>query len=281
LEALLTKELPHLAGRAPGTPLIDEAADVVEEAVNAVRRLERSHLPIQGPPGTGKTYVASQAIVALLRHGKRIAVTSNSHKAIGNLLAAIAARAREQKVTLQAIQKVTDGEAAVTDPAIAVTTDNDDARLATYPLVAGTAWLLARSEHDQQFDYLFIDEAGQVAVANVVAAGAAARNLVLVGDPMQLAQPVQGRHPGQSAASGLAHTLDGDATVPPERGVFLPLSRRLHPLICTYISDLVYDSRLKSDAGAARQTLILSRTKPGRSAKSSTFRGSARVLEAR
>jgi uncharacterized protein len=128
--------------------------------------------------------------------------------------------------------------------------------------VAGTAWLFARPEHDQRFDYLFIDEAGQVALANVVAAGAAARNLVLVGDPMQLAQPVQGRHPGQSAASGLAYILDGYATVPPERGIFLPTSRRLHPLICAYISDLVYDGRLKSDDGAARQTLILGRAKP-------------------
>jgi predicted RecB family nuclease len=262
LEALLAKELPRLAGKAPGAPLIDETADVVAETVNAVRRLDVSCLPIQGPPGTGKTYVASQAILALLREGKRVAVTSNSHKAIGNLLAAIAARAREKKVTLQAIQKVSDGEAAVTDPALEVTTDNNDARLATYPLVAGTAWLFARPEHDQQFDHLFIDEAGQVALANVVAAGAAARNLVLVGDPMQLSQPVQGRHPGQSAASGLTYVLDGGATVPAERGIFLPTSRRLHPLICAYISDLVYEGRLKSDAGAARQSLLLGRAYP-------------------
>ncbi len=260
LEALLAKELPRLMGRASGAPLIDEAADVVAETVAAVQRLEASCLPIQGPPGTGKTYVASQAILALLRKGRRVAITSNSHKAIGNLLSAIAARAREQKVTLQAIQK-TNGEPAA-DPAIEAATDNGDGRLATYPLVAGTAWLFARPEHDQRFDHLFIDEAGQVALANVVAAGAAARNLVLVGDPMQLAQPVQGRHPGQSAASGLAYILEGYATVPPERGIFLPVSRRLHPKICTYISDLVYDGRLRSDDGAARQTLLLARTEP-------------------
>jgi uncharacterized protein len=261
LEALLAKDLPRLVGKSPRTPLVAEAADVVAETVRAVQRLESSYLPIQGPPGTGKTYVASHAILALLRAGKRVAVTSNSHKAIGNLLAAIAARAREQKVALQAIQKVSNGEPAA-DPAIAVTTDNDDARLAAYPLVAGTAWLFARDDHDQRFDHLFIDEAGQVALANVVAAGSAARNLVLVGDPMQLAQPVQGTHPGQSAASGLAYLLDGCATVPPERGIFLPVSRRLHPLICGYISDLVYDGRLRSDDGAARQMLILGRTEP-------------------
>ena len=261
LEALLAKAPPHLAGHQAGARLIDEAADVVAQTVAAVGRLDFSYLPIQGPPGTGKTYVASQAILTLLRRGKRIAVTSNSHKAIGNLLTAVAARAKEQRFKLQAIQKVADGETRATS-SIAATTDNDDPRLASCPLVAGTAWLFARPEHDQQFDHLFIDEAGQVALANVVAAGAAARNLVLVGDPMQLAQPVQGRHPGQSAASGLAYILDGYATVPAQRGIFLPVSRRLHPLICAYVSDLVYEGRLKSDAGAARQTLILDRTNP-------------------
>jgi uncharacterized protein len=261
LQALLAREPPRLAGRTPGTPLIDRAADVITEAVKAVGRMDLTYLPIQGPPGTGKTYVASQAIMALLRQGKRIAVTSNSHKAIGNLLTAINARAREKKVPLQAIQKVSNGEPSA-DPAIEVTKDNEDTRLATYPLVAGTAWLLARPEHDQQFDYLFVDEAGQVSLANIVAAGASARNLVLVGDPMQLAQPVKGRHPGQSASSGLAYALDGLSTIPPERGIFLPVSRRLRPLICGYISDLVYDGRLDNDDGAARQRLLLEPSMP-------------------
>jgi uncharacterized protein len=261
LEALLARELPRLAEHASGTPLIDQAADVVDQTVNAVARMKSTYLPIQGPPGTGKTYVASQAILALLRQGKRIAVTSNSHKAIGNLLTAIAARAREQKFRLQAIQKASNGESPP-DLAIDRTANNEDPRLATYPLVAGTAWLLARHEHDQQFDYLFVDEAGQVSLANIVASGAAARNLVLVGDPMQLAQPVKGKHPGQSGSSGLAYVLDGYATVPPERGIFLPVSRRLHPLICAYISDVVYDGRLKSDEGAARQSLLLKRPMP-------------------
>ena len=261
LEGLLAGKLPHLAGTAEGAPLIDETADVVAETVAAVQRLESSYLPIQGPPGTGKTYVASQAIVALLRGGRRVAITSNSHKAIGNLLRAVVARAREQSFALEAMQKLSNGEDAA-DPAIPTTTNNGDGRLAAFSLVAGTAWLFARPEHDRRFDHLFIDEAGQVALANVVAAGAAARNLVLVGDPMQLAQPVQGRHPGQSAASGLAYILGDSATVPPERGIFLPVSRRLHPSICRYISDLVYDGRLTSDDGAARQSLILDRSRP-------------------
>jgi uncharacterized protein len=104
---------------------------------------------------------------------------------------------------------------------------------------------------------MFIDEAGQMSLANVVAIGVAARNIVLVGDQMQLSQPIQGVHPGGSGLSALDHILQGAATVPPEKGVFLPVTRRMHPSVCRFISDAVYDGRLQPDAAAARQELVL------------------------
>jgi uncharacterized protein len=58
-------------------------------------------------------------------------------------------------------------------------------------VVGGTAWVFSRAELAGCFDYLFIDEAGQVSLANAVAAGVSARNLVLVGDQMQLSQPTR------------------------------------------------------------------------------------------
>jgi hypothetical protein len=61
-----------------------------------------------------------------------------------------------------------------------------------FDLIAGTAWLLSRPEFDQTLDTLFIDEAGQVSIANVVAMGVSARNIVRIGDQMQLGQPMQG-----------------------------------------------------------------------------------------
>ena len=256
LEAILARSPPTVSGVANGQPLLGRAADLVPTTVAVVARLSNSYMPIQGPPGTGKTYVASQAILALLRDGKRVAVTSHSHKAIDNLLLAVAVRAKENRKQLRAIKKTDDGgelEAA----GIAVTSGNDDDRLATFPLVGGTAWLLSRPEHDQAFDYLVVDEAGQFSLANLVAAGACARNIVLVGDPMQLAQPIQGVHPGQSGASSLGYVLGDVATIAPDRGVFLPESRRMHPAICRYISDVVYDGRLSIDEGAARQMLVM------------------------
>ena len=113
-------------------------------------------------------------------------------------------------------------------------------------LFAGTAWLFASGDFDGMLDHLFIDEAGQVSLANVVAMGGSARNLVLVGDQMQLGQPTRATHPGDSGLSALDYLLRGQSTVGPEQGVFLGETRRLHPTICGYISEAFYDSRLRS-----------------------------------
>jgi superfamily I DNA and/or RNA helicase len=116
--------------------------------------------------------------------------------------------------------------------------------------------LFSRDEFDQSFDCLFVDEAGQVSVANIVAMATCARNIVLVGDPMQLSQPIQGAHPGESGLSALEYLLAGHNTVPVDRGIFLPVSRRMHPDVCRFISDIVYEGRLTSDEGAARQRIF-------------------------
>ncbi|WP_290895172.1 hypothetical protein [Hoeflea sp.] len=91
-----------------------------------------------------------------------------------------------------------------------------------------------------------VDEAGQVGLANMVAIGRAARNIVLVGDPRQLPQVIQGAHPHPANLSCLDWMLGDHATVPPDRGIFLPVSRRMHPDVCRFISDQVYEGRLTS-----------------------------------
>jgi uncharacterized protein len=108
---------------------------------------------------------------------------------------------------------------------------------------------------DQTLDYLFVDEAGQVALADALAVGTAARNLVLLGDPLQLAQVSQGVHPDNAGASILEHLLDDDATIPPERGLFLDRSRRMHPDVCDFISQVVYAGRLSSIDECASQSI--------------------------
>jgi predicted RecB family nuclease len=254
--SILRRDLPAIAGRQPGAAVMRAGAETLPDTIAALRALQDSHLLIQGPPGAGKTYTASQAIVALLADGKRVGVASNGHKAINQLLREVEALAVANGLACRGIKKSSrEDQMLGTGCWIEETLDNNGV-MPAHQLVAGTAWLFARPEHDQAFDYLFIDEAGQVGLANVVAMGVAARNIVLIGDQMQLAQPIQGTHPGGSGVSALQHLLRDHATVPPERGIFLAQTRRMHPDLCAFISAAVYEGRLHSADGTKRQAVV-------------------------
>jgi predicted RecB family nuclease len=255
---LLRKAPPQFTSPGSGTPLSRANADIIEATLAAVKALDHSYLFIQGPPGAGKTFTGSHVILRLLLEGKRVGVTSNSHKAINNLLHAVEDRAREKGVRIRGAKKSSKGtDSELAGEMIEDVYDNRDIVEGNHPLVAGTAWLFAEPQLEQSLDYLFVDEAGQVALANLVAMGTAARNIVLLGDQMQLGQPIQGVHPGRSGESTLEYLLDGLATVPADRGIFLPTSWRMHPAVCRFISDAVYDGRLHAEAANARRELVL------------------------
>jgi uncharacterized protein len=52
----------------------------------------------------------------------------------------------------------------------------------------------------------------------------------------------------------LEHLLGEHATVPTDMGVFLERTRRMHPDVCRFISEVVYDGRLEGTPAVARQT---------------------------
>ena len=236
-------------------------AHELNEVLDAVQRLDRSCLFVQGPPGSGKTYQGARAIVALLRAGRRVGVMASTHKAIHNLLDEIERVARSENYWFRGLKKSTDANSQfvskLPNPMIETTKKNDDCADAAIPLVAGTAWLFSDPDMDRTLDYLFIDEAGQVSLANAVGAATSARNVVLLGDPLQLAQVSQGSHPDGVGASVLEHLLGTHATVPPDRGIFLEQTRRMHPDVCAFVSDIVYESRLRSADGCATQKVTI------------------------
>ena len=125
----------------------------------------------------------------------------------------------------------------------------------TVDVVAGTPWLWAREEIHGRVDTLFVDEAGQVSLANVVAISGAARNVVLLGDPQQLDQPTQGVHPDGSGVSALGHLLGGAEVVAADRGLFLEKTWRMHPAITDYTSDLFYEGKLEAIPGLDGQRI--------------------------
>jgi uncharacterized protein len=252
---ILSKAPPRLSGRGECESLVHDDDDVLQATTEAVAALDESYVFIQGPPGAGKTYTSAHVIVELLRQGKRIGVASNSHKAIHNLLDKVEEIATKRAVKFQGIKKSTSGESGYTGKYITSVTGKADVSLEV-ELLAGTAWLFADARFDQHLDYLFIDEAGQVSVANVVAMATSAKNIVLVGDQMQLGQPIQGVHPGEAGRSILEFLLQDRATVPADRGIFLSKTWRLRPEISQFISDAFYEGRLEPASGNTNRQLL-------------------------
>jgi predicted RecB family nuclease len=257
---LLLRHRPRIGGVRDGDALRRATEDVGSAARRSIRDADSTCLPVQGPPGSGKTYTAAAAIVALVTASprRRVAVTALSHRAITHLLRSVCTEARRGGVTLRIVQK-SDGRGCDDDFVHCVTAN--DAVVAALDghevdIIAGTAWLFAREDMDSRFDTLFVDEAGQLSLANVVAVGGCARNIVLLGDPQQLEQPSQGVHPAGAEVSALAHLVGDHETIPDERGLFLDVTWRMHPDVCAYISDNFYDSRLVSNPDCARQTVI-------------------------
>lgn len=222
--------------------------------------LDRSYLFIQGPPGTGKTYFGAALAVSLLKQGKRIGVVSNSHKAINNFLERVEQCAAEERFSFRGAKK-SDREDVDRQHRDGVCIENvyehADLEDPDFQLVAGTAWVFCREGLDLAFDYLIVDEASQLSLAHLVAAGVAAQNLVLIGDPCQLPQPLQGIHPGKVGLSTLEYLLDGERTVPPQRGVFLETTRRMHPAITSFLSHHVYEGRLTAHPDTAVHAVSL------------------------
>ena len=256
VRGILSKSLPRIKGRRPGQTIVS-GGDLRAATIEAVAGLTDSYLFIQGPPGSGKTTTSAHLIVELIRRGKKVGVAANSHKVVHNLLDMIESVAEESEVKFEGIKKSTARDAATVYNGKFIQSESVSENISLdASLLAGTAWLFAHERFDRHLDYLVIDEAGQVSVANVVAMGTAARNIILVGDQMQLGQPIQGVHPGEAGLSILDFLLGNQATVAPDRGIFLNQTRRLHPSVCEFISEAFYEGRLAPDPKILGRHLI-------------------------
>jgi uncharacterized protein len=240
-----------------GRPLREGEEAALDAAIRLGTELNGGALAIQGPPGSGKTYTAAQMIVELVRRGRKIGVTANSHKVIGHALDAIDEQARLARVAVRIGQKPGQGEDPTGKAARAIDSKQVKGALDADELdvVGGTAWLWSREDVRDAVDVLFVDEAGQFSLANAVAVSPAGRSLVLLGDPRQLEQPLQGSHPPGAEKSALGHVLGEDAVIDERLGLFLEDTWRLHPDICAFTSEVFYEGKLSFEPSLARQDL--------------------------
>ncbi|MCC5013791.1 MULTISPECIES: TM0106 family RecB-like putative nuclease [unclassified Legionella] len=255
----LTRSTPRIRVLVHGAPIAPshEPEERLNQIISAIRNLEDSYLTIQGPPGSGKSYTAKHVIAELLKLGKRIGISSNNHKAINHLLINTAKYCKAENIGASfACTKNTDD--ALSELGITVYKNESIAGSLQAACVVGTtAWGFARADLVQAFDYLFIDEAGQVSVANLIGMSRAARNIILMGDQMQLGQPSQGSHPEESGLSILDYLLHSTPTIPETMGVFLGTTYRMHSAVNQFISEAIYEGKLESDPDNDRQRIVM------------------------
>lgn len=235
--------------------IVRSAETALDDVIETVGSLDNSCLVIQGPPGAGKSFTGAHIIAALVQNGKRVGVASNSHAAINNLLIGAARHCQAHGIESRFVcTKKTSEE--LDDLGISVSKNASLASLAVPGCVIGTtAWGFSRNDLADVFDVLIVDEAGQVAVANLVAMSRSAQNLVLMGDQRQLGQPTQGTHPAQSGLSVLDYRLGDTAAVDPEHGVFFGTTYRMHPAVNTAVSRYVYTDKLRTAEHTAKRVL--------------------------
>lgn len=234
----------------------------LEAIISAVEAMDNSTMCIQGPPGAGKTFTAKHIITSLVKAGKRVGVMSNSHAAILNLLDALhepTEHARIVKVGGFGSKQDTFREKYSEEdyPNYVYRTSMSFTKRDPYhsfAVVGATAYAFASgTAFEAPLDYLFVDEASQVALANLIAVAGCARNIVLMGDQMQLEQPIQGSHPGSSGLSALDYMLGGHGVIPDDMGIFLERTYRMHPAVCHPLSEVVYEGKLKAAKHNDRQ----------------------------
>lgn len=230
--------------------------DIQDSTFDFTAKLDHSYLPIQGPPGAGKSYTASHLIVRLAQQGKKIGITALSHKVISNLLMKVWEVAQESGLNIQMVQKV---QPNPDNPPPWLESNDENyiqSTIGKADVIAGTTFMWSKTPYQSSIDYLFVDEAGQLSLIDTLSVSHTCSNLVLLGDPQQLKQPQQGVHPDGTEVSALEHVLQGGKTIASNRGVFLPMTWRMHSSINTFVSELFYEARLHSKEHLDQQQII-------------------------
>jgi predicted RecB family nuclease len=253
--ALLRRDLPRF--RPGGGPPGEVFSDDLDEMCSWATQLDQSYVAVQGPPGTGKTFRAAHMVHALVKNGQRVGITAPNHRAIENVLREVIGvfAERGDMDLLNGVRVKTKGRKPELDGVTYGKTDK--AAKPEFNVVAGTSWLFASDKMaDAPVDVLLIDEAGQFALADALASSRAARNVIMLGDPLQLPQVNLANHPGGGGRSALGHVLGDDVTMPADRGVFIKQTRRMHPDICRFISEQIYDNQLDWHDNCEQQVTV-------------------------
>jgi uncharacterized protein len=196
----LTPAMQHLLERRPIPALKQLNVEVQNEPSSTACRMadfladaDGLTLSLQGPPGTGKTTVTGELIARLVQQGKRVAVSSQGHEAINNLLKRSQSRLDDlgcHGLVVKLSSSTSEAGDQTSLQGTAVQALRESAISRAPDVLGATVFALVKEGYaDAPFDLLVIDEAGQVSLSNLLYMSQCARNILLVGDQQQLSQP--------------------------------------------------------------------------------------------
>lgn len=245
-------------GRDESVEPIGSERDVAREGLDP-DQAEAFHLAgskpfllVQGPPGAGKTRLSAAIVRAFLAAGKRVLVSAFTHRAVNNVLAAVAGPAGKEATA--PIFKV--GAARQAEPL-----EQAGVRLVPtarrLPRADGAA-LVGITSHaacglgGERFDMVLVDEAGQVPLTHACAVLPWADRHVVVGDHRQLPPLLIGEHSDPLATRSLfehLHRRYGSR--------MLTRTYRMNRTLCAFPSEAFYGGLLAPADVAAERSFDL------------------------
>ncbi|WP_281179484.1 bifunctional RecB family nuclease/DEAD/DEAH box helicase [Nocardia inohanensis] len=250
---LLCRRPPRLR---TGGALPEVFGDHAAAVTAAVLDLANSYVAVQGPPGTGKTDTTARVVERLVtRYKWRVGVVARSHQVVEHVLDAVV----QVGVLPELVAKA---EAQAVAPEWLPIEPNRYERFLDNAVNGCVVGGLPRDFTDashiprDNLDLLVIADAGKFPLADAIAVGISARNLLLVGDPAPAAG--RGAHSEPIAESVLGRVVGAHRTLPAAYGYFLDRTWRMHPRMSGPVSRLRYDNRLRSN-----ETVTLARELEG------------------
>lgn len=211
----------------------------VENVIKTANEMDNSFMVLHGAPGAGKTYIGKHVIADLLKKGKKIMVTSNSHSAINNLINAIEIKDFKGAKICSRPKQQSEHKSIKN---IYVSGSEIDDQVSGYQLVAGTCFSLSRIKN-LKFDYLIVDEASQIKLSYVLSILKNVSNVIIMGDHLQLTSisPIPLEPCGDAV---LNYILEDNQILPKKYGYFLNKTYRCEPQIAKLVSDTYYNGEL-------------------------------------
>jgi uncharacterized protein len=128
-------------------------------------------------------------------------------------------------------------------------------------VLGGTKWTFSNDVNVKHLDLLVVDEAGQYSLADTMACAVAAKRVLLLGDPQQLAQVTQGVHQEKVDTSALGWIVGEADVISPDLGFLMRQTYRMNDGVREVVSNLSYAGQLTSDESANRR--VLDSVEPG------------------